>query len=69
MCCVTLSDLFAGETIGDTGDLQRIMSLLHAFHANFKLWLVSHERNSREPNSEVYKIFVCVMFSALFLIS
>ena len=34
---------------------------------NFKLKLVSRQRNDREPNGEVYKIFwFCVTLSALF---
>ena len=37
---------------------QSILSLLRAFQANFKLKLVSRQRNDREPNGEVYKFLV-----------
>ena len=65
MCCVTLSELFFGETIGDTVYLQKIIYHFSRFcvccmlsKKNFKLSLVSRERNDREPNGEVYEIWV-----------
>ena len=71
MCCVTLSELFLGETIGLSAKnnlpFQSILFLLHAFQKNFKLYLVSRERNDREPNGEVYEVWVYVTFSAFFL--
>ena len=38
------------------------------FPSEFKHWYVHCERNDREPNSEVYKILVCVTFSAFFFL-
>ena len=37
---------------------QSILCLLHAFQKKFKLSLVSRERNDREPNGEVYEVWV-----------
>ena len=62
---MTLSELFFGETIGDTVYLKKIIYHFSRFFVccmlskkNFKLYLVSRERNDREPNDEVYEIWV-----------
>ena len=45
---------------------QLILSLLQAFQANFKLLLVSRERNDREPNSKVNIVILRDVFGVVF---
>ena len=61
---MTLSELFFGEAIGDTADLQTI---IYHISVDFEFFCMLSKRissfsycprNEREPNGEVYKILV-----------